>query len=154
MTNRLTWVGARDACASKKQKQLISIGAVYHHLVVCLFPLPPVITTVSSSGIPHGKNPEFLIRNWLEVPRSIFGYLKSRLMTRSQHNHWFGFQKPMKVKVVKWVRKKWNEHDLMPWWQWYTATYKIHPVVSLRFKSWWLWWTLWYYLSYQKLSLL
>ena len=34
-------------------------------------------------------------------------------MTAFQYNHSFGFQKPMKVKVVKWGWKKWNEHDLM-----------------------------------------
>ena len=34
-------------------------------------------------------------------------------MTAFQYNHSFGFQKPMKVKVVKWGWTKWNEHDLM-----------------------------------------
>ena len=34
-------------------------------------------------------------------------------MTAFQYNHSFGFQKPMKVKVVKWGRKNWNDHDLM-----------------------------------------
>ena len=33
--------------------------------------------------------------------------------TAFQYNHSFGFQKPMKVKVVKWGWNKWNEHDLM-----------------------------------------
>ena len=33
--------------------------------------------------------------------------------TAFQYNHSFGFQKPMKVKVVKWGWKKWNEHDPM-----------------------------------------
>ena len=33
--------------------------------------------------------------------------------TAFQCIHLFGFQKPMKVKVVKWGRKNWNEHDLM-----------------------------------------
>ena len=34
-------------------------------------------------------------------------------MTAFQYNHSFGFQKPMKLKVVKWGWKNWNEHDLM-----------------------------------------
>ena len=33
--------------------------------------------------------------------------------TAFQYNHSFGFQKPMKVKVVKWGWKKWNKHDMM-----------------------------------------
>ena len=38
---------------------------------------------------------------------------KNQIMTAFQYNHSFGFQKPMKVKVVKWGWKNWNEHDLM-----------------------------------------
>ena len=34
------------------------------------------------------------------------------------------------------------------------SIFKLHPVVSLHFKSWWQCWSLWYYLNRQKLSLL
>ena len=56
--------------------------------------------------------------------------------TAFQYNHSFGFQKPMKVKVVNWGRKKWNKHDLMhiyhkPWEiiqkiEWNSSNGQIH----------------------------
>ena len=44
-----------------------------------------------------------------------YTFLQIRNMTASQYNPWFEFQSWMKVKVVKWCRKKkkWNEHNLM-----------------------------------------
>ena len=44
-----------------------------------------------------------VLQNFIQIP----------YMTAFQNNHSFWFQKPMKVKVVKWGKKKWNEHDLM-----------------------------------------
>ena len=51
-----------------------------------------------------------IIANVLQIQLQIWYKYNT---TAFQYNHSFGFQKPMKVKVVEWGWKKWNEHDLM-----------------------------------------
>ena len=58
-------------------------------------------------SIPSNK---FLISN---NSKSRLSMCETVSKTAFQYNHLFWFQKPMKVKRVKWSRKKWNGHDLM-----------------------------------------
>ena len=68
--------------------------------------------TVDAVGAAQDSHPRTLLHALPEVLKIILK-LTTQLMAQSQLVWSFESQSRVKVKVVKWRRKKWNEHNLM-----------------------------------------
>ena len=106
-----------------KENCIICHQSKVFNCLLCFF--PKFATTPLSSRQDNTRLYPFLLsqhrfqnlrnavdRNW-EIKFSESKKYTWQYNTAFQYNHSFGFQKPMKVKVVKWGWKKWKGHDLM-----------------------------------------